>query len=78
MENRLIAERVFQLQQAIRGKNDATAMARQRAIVPLLECPKPLAGIKRAALLGLDGVGQKSVDLNPTHHCWRGRRGNCG
>ena len=63
MDNRLLAERVFELQRAIRGKNDATAMALQRAIVPLLEYAKPLAGMKRDALLRLDGVSEKSVDL---------------
>ena len=63
MDNRPIAERVFELQRVIRGRNDATAMAVQRAIIPLLEYAKPLVGIKREALLRLDRVNQKSVDL---------------
>lgn len=63
MDNRLIVEKVFELQRAIRGKNDAIAMALQRAIVPLLEYSKPLACVKRKTLLRIDGVGPKVVDL---------------
>jgi len=63
MDNKLVVERIFELQRAIRGKNNATAFALQRAIVPLLEYPKPLAELQRNALMALKGVGQKSVDL---------------
>ncbi len=63
VENGLLVERVFELQRAIQGKNDVTAQALQRAIIPLLEYRKPLAAVKREALLALDGVGPKAVDL---------------
>jgi len=63
MHNKLIVERIFELQRAVRTKNDATALALQRAIIPLLEYRKPLASITTEALLALDGVGPKAVDL---------------
>jgi hypothetical protein len=61
--NRPIVERIFELQRAIHAKNDAMAMALQRAIIPLLECPTSLASVTREDLLALDGVGPKTVDL---------------
>jgi hypothetical protein len=61
--NKMIVERVFALQKAIQGKNDARALALQRAIMPLLEYPEPLASAKRTALLALHGIGPKVVDL---------------
>jgi len=63
MDNKVIVERVFQLQTAVQGKNIGTALALRRAIVPLLQYRKPLTSAKPQALLALDGIGPKVVGL---------------
>lgn len=61
--NKAIIERAFQLQRAIASKNDALAMALQRAFVPLLEYRQPLGSVPVSALQATAGVGPKVADL---------------
>ena len=61
VDNKTIIERIFAFQVAVRGKNDAIAAALQRATIPLLEYPRPLAQASRHDLLDINGVGPATV-----------------
>lgn len=61
MDNKLIVERVFQLEAAIRYKNTILASALRRAILPLLEYRHSLSTVTHKTLLALDGVDRAAV-----------------
>lgn len=62
MDNRTIAEQVFQLQLAIRYKNGTVASALQRAILGLLEYPHPLLPATPKKLLSVKGVAPTAAE----------------
>jgi hypothetical protein len=61
MDNKTIIERLFAFQVAVRGRNDAIAAALERATIPLLEYPRPLAQAAHHELLNIKGVGAQTV-----------------
>ncbi len=62
MDNKLIAEKVFRLQAAIRHKNKAQARVLQRAIIALLEHPDPLCSATPKTLRRVKGMGPTAVE----------------
>lgn len=63
MDNKLIVERIFAFAIAVRGRNDAIALALQRATIPLLEYGGPLISASRDDLLGIAGIGPTTVQF---------------
>lgn len=63
MDNQVIIEKLFKIQQAAKAKNAAIASALERAMIPLLEFDGNLAAISRKELLKVKGVGSQSADI---------------